>query len=77
MKVWSFYCESKKDNLHAFCLLRSPYKRSVQYKIQELSDGHGFLEWSYIKMTPEQEKEFLENSYEFDTLYVRDPKEIN
>jgi hypothetical protein len=75
-KTHSWYCESKTpdERLHAFCLLRSPYKRSVQYKIQELSDGHGFLNWELMKIDAKTEAEFLENNLEYDTLYVGENK---
>jgi hypothetical protein len=46
----------------------------VQYKIQELSDGHGFLNWELMKIDAKTEAEFLENNLEYDTLYVGENK---
>lgn len=66
--VW--YCESVKNHLHAFCLLRSPYKTSIKKKVIELSEGHGFLEWTLIKLTPEKANEFFQHQFNCDELYV-------
>lgn len=73
-RTHTWYCESTVNHLHAFCLLRSPYKKSVQYKIQELSYGHGYLNWSLMKIDAKLEKEFLDNGIEFDTLYEGEKK---
>ena len=67
--IHTWYCQSQKNNLHAFCLLRSPYKTSVKKKIMELSDGHGFLKWEIGKLNDKQIKEFEENNFDYDTLY--------
>ena len=73
-KVNSWYCESVKNNLHAFCLLRSPYKKSVQNKIKQLADGHGFLSWTIMKIDEATVAEFAKNNIEYDSLYVGEKK---
>ena len=69
-----WYCESTKNNLHAFCLLRSPYKKSVEKKIQELASGHGFMSWTLMKIDEATATEFAKNNIEFDSLYVGEKK---
>ena len=73
-KQWNWYCDSTKGNLHAFCLLRSPYKTSIKKKVIELTEGHGFLQWSIGKIDDDTLKQMTEANFEFDTLYVKDGK---
>lgn len=73
--VHTFYCQSTNNKFHAFCLLRSPFRKSIEKKIQELADGHGFLNWEIMKIDEKTEAEFIENNMDFDTLYVGEKKE--
>jgi len=78
-KTHSWYCESilnENRDTHAFCLLRSPYKKSIQKKVVELCSGHPFREWKIGKVEGNELAQLLKFNIEYDTLYIRDEKEI-
>lgn len=73
--VKSWYCQSFLNgnrDTHAFCLLRSPYRKSIQKKIVELCEGHPFRDWQIGVVEGETLDGLLKLNLEYDTLYIRD-----
>lgn len=66
-KVWLY--TSSVNGYQAFCLVRSPYKRSAQRKVRILSDGRGLLNWAGGALSNEDAEKLL-SLYEPNTLYL-------
>ena len=68
-QIWIF--TAKNDKRDAFVLVRSPFRKMAQKKVQIITDGHGLLNWTFYRVRSE-EAEVLLGKYELNALYEKD-----
>ena len=68
-QIWIFTATHSKRE--AFVIVRSPYRKMAQRKVQIITDGQGLLNWTFYRVKSE-EAEVLLGKYELNALYERD-----